>query len=161
MIYYIQLDDLRRESKAMDYRIEYNRNTDTFDAIFEDGAVWPARNKADADDTAQAYIASLECQPASLFDTPEFDDAVETAKAAVRDRADSNKWIGAIDRAVEMAHDPSYSITPFADGLEIVKADGTTYFANGICNCEAYQNGLGQCKHRTLAKLYKRMRESN
>jgi hypothetical protein len=142
----------------MDYRIEYNSQTDTFDAVFDDGAVWPARNKADADDTALAYIATLNVQ-VSVFDTPEFDAAVETAKAAVKDNADSNKWISAIDRAVEMAHDPGYSITPLADGLEIVKSDGTTYVSNGTCQCEAYQRGLGQCKHRTLAKIVKRMKE--
>jgi len=151
----------------MEYGIEYNSTTQNYDITFDDGCIWTAANYSEAEETALAYIATLEIQTqarqqqvaqVNIFDTPAFIDAVEVAKSAVKDRVDADKWTKAIDRAVEMAHDPAYTTTPMEWGLLIVKSDGTEYHANGHCNCQAFQRGLTHCKHRVLNGLVKKVR---
>src|SRR6516225_8068210 len=77
----------------------------------------------------------------------QFSKIVETAKAKVTDK----RWINAIDRAVDGLKG-GWIITELANSVAITTESGKTYFANGTCQCKAYE--LGQpCKHRALARL--------
>jgi hypothetical protein len=77
-----------------------------------------------------------------------FNAVVETAKAKTTDR----RWINAIDKAVAGVVSGWWLVTELRDCVAITTETGQTYFANGVCQCRAYE--LGQpCKHRALARL--------
>src|SRR5215813_15331383 len=62
------------------------------------------------------------------------------------------RWLSAIDKAVAGVTSGWWIITELADCVAVTTESGKTYFANGSCQCKAYE--LGQpCKHRALARL--------
>ncbi len=75
--------------------------------------------------------------------------AAETAKSKTSDK----RWIAAIDKAVAGVESGWWIITELAGCLAITTETGNTYFANGVCQCEAYQHSTA-CKHRALYRLY-------
>jgi hypothetical protein len=72
--------------------------------------------------------------------------AAEIAKARTSDR----RWLAAIDKAV--AGYSNWIITELATSIAVTTESGKTYFANGICQCEAYKRSTA-CKHRALYRL--------
>jgi len=82
------------------------------------------------------------------LDITKFNTVVEMAKTRTSDR----RWLSAIDKAVAGVTSGWWVITELADCVAITTESGQTYFANGSCQCKAYE--LGQpCKHRALARL--------
>jgi len=78
----------------------------------------------------------------------QFAAVVKTAKARTNDK----RWQTAIDNAVAGVTSGWWVITELFDCVAITTETGKTYFANGVCQCRAYQ--LGQpCKHRSLYRL--------
>src|SRR5262249_5227898 len=78
----------------------------------------------------------------------QFSKVVEEAKARTNDR----RWLSAIDKALAGVVSGWWVITELFDSVAITTESGRTYFANGSCQCKAYE--LGQpCKHRALARL--------
>jgi SWIM zinc finger len=73
--------------------------------------------------------------------------AAEIAKSKTSDR----RWINAIDKAVAGVESGWWIITELAHGVAVTTECGNTYFANGACQCKAFQNGQ-PCKHRALAR---------
>jgi len=87
-----------------------------------------------------------------------FAAVVRQARADVASQPDADKWLAAIDRAVELAETNPW-IERTEAGLLIAGSEGT-YTANGSCGCPAYRAGMMHCKHRVLAKLVKRHDEA-
>jgi hypothetical protein len=73
--------------------------------------------------------------------------AAEIAKARTSDK----RWLAAIDKAVAGA--ANWVVTELATCLAVTTESGRTYFANGVCQCEAYKRSTA-CKHRALYRLY-------
>lgn len=80
--------------------------------------------------------------------------AAKIAKAKTSDR----RWINAIDKAVAGVESGWWIITELSGCLAITTETGKTYFANGACQCKAFENGQ-PCKHRALARLVEIARE--
>src|SRR5262245_48548679 len=72
--------------------------------------------------------------------------AAEIAKARTSDK----RWLSAIDKAVAGAE--HWIVTELPTCLAITTESGKTYFANGVCQCEAYKRSTA-CKHRALYRL--------
>lgn len=73
---------------------------------------------------------------------------VKTAKAKTSDR----RWLNAITRAVEGLTSGAWIVTELSNAIAVTTESGETYFANGVCQCKAFE--LGQpCKHRAAARL--------
>jgi hypothetical protein len=81
--------------------------------------------------------------------------AAEIAKARTSDK----RWIAAIDKAVAGVESGWWIITELATCLAITTETGNTYFANGVCQCEAYKHSTA-CKHRALYRLYQIAQET-
>jgi hypothetical protein len=75
----------------------------------------------------------------------------EVAKAA-KSRTNDKRWQNAIDSAVAGVVSGWWIVTELADCVAITTETGKTYFANGVCQCEAFKNGQ-PCKHRSLYRL--------
>jgi hypothetical protein len=75
--------------------------------------------------------------------------AAEIAKSKTSDK----RWLAAIDKAVAGVESGWWIITELAGCLAITTETGNTYFANGVCQCEAYRRSEA-CKHRALYRLY-------
>ena len=77
-----------------------------------------------------------------------FEAVVKEAKAKTNDR----RWLNAIARAAEALISGAWIVTELADSIAVTTESGRTYFANGACQCKAFE--LGQpCKHRAAARL--------
>jgi hypothetical protein len=82
------------------------------------------------------------------IDIQKFNEVAEAAKAKTNDK----RWHAAIDKAVAGVTSGWWVITELAHCVAVTTEEGHTYFANGSCQCKAYE--LGQpCKHRALARL--------
>lgn len=82
--------------------------------------------------------------------TPEqIKKAAEIAKTRTTDK----RWLSAIDKAVAGIESGWWVVTELHDCLAITTECGNTYFANGVCQCEAYKHSTA-CKHRALYRLY-------
>jgi hypothetical protein len=78
----------------------------------------------------------------------QFKNVALEAKTKTNDR----RWQRAIDNAVAGVTSGWWIITELFDSIAVTTETGKTYFANGSCQCRAYE--LGQpCKHRALARL--------
>jgi hypothetical protein len=77
-----------------------------------------------------------------------FNAVVETAKAKTADK----RWLSAIDKAVAGVVSGWWVVTELHNGVAVTTETGRTYFADGVCQCEAYRQGQ-PCEHRTLARL--------
>ena len=78
----------------------------------------------------------------------QFSKIVETAKSKTSDK----RWLNAIDKAQAGIISGWWIVTELHDSVAITTESGQTYFANGTCQCKAYE--LGQpCKHRALYRL--------
>ena len=85
-----------------------------------------------------------------------FNAVAERAKARTNDR----RWINAIDKAVAGVVSGWWLVTELANCLAITTETGQTYFANGVCQCRAYE--LGQpCKHRAMYRLVQLYNETS
>lgn len=90
-----------------------------------------------------------------IINQVQFAQVVEAAKAAA---PNSPRWLAAIDKAAAGIVSGWWIITELADCVAITTETGRTYFANGVCQCEAYRRSTA-CKHRALARLIKRYNE--
>jgi len=77
-----------------------------------------------------------------------FNQVVADAKSKTSDK----RWLSAIDKAQAGIISGWWVVTELHDSVAITTEGGKTYFANGKCQCKAYE--LGQpCKHRALYRL--------
>jgi len=81
----------------------------------------------------------------------------EVARDA-RARTNSKRWQAAIDKPVAGVTSGWWVITELSDSVAVTTKTGKTYFANGVCQCEAFNNGQ-PCKHRSLYRLLTLYRE--
>ncbi len=83
---------------------------------------------------------------------------IKQAAEIAKSRTNDKRWLSAIDKAVAGVESGWWIITELANCLAITTETGNTYFANGICSCEAYKRSTA-CKHRALYRLYAIARE--
>jgi hypothetical protein len=83
-----------------------------------------------------------------------FNEVANAAKARTNDKL----WRNAIDKAVAGITSGWRVITELADSVAVTTETGKTYFANGVCECEAF-NRNQPCKHRSLYRLLVLYRE--
>lgn len=82
------------------------------------------------------------------IDIQKFKAVAAIAKSKTNDR----RWHNAIDKAVAGVESGWWVITELHNSVAVTTETGKTYFANGVCQCRAYE--LGQaCKHRGLYRL--------
>ncbi len=69
-------------------------------------------------------------------------------------RPDAKRWVNAVTRAtVEIENNPLMSYEPASHSLLVMSSStGTTYEANGVCQCRAFEQGH-PCWHRAAARL--------
>lgn len=77
-----------------------------------------------------------------------FNEVASAAKASINDK----RWQAAVDKAVAGIVSGWWIVTELHDGVLVTTETGNSYHANGICSCEAFNNGQ-PCKHRALARL--------
>jgi hypothetical protein len=85
-----------------------------------------------------------------------FNEVANDAKA----KTDDKRWLNAIDSAFTAVVFGSWVITELADAVAVTTESGQTYFANGVCQCEAFKRDQ-PCKHRALARLVTLYHETN
>lgn len=78
---------------------------------------------------------------------------IKAAAEIAKTRTNDKRWLAAIDKAVAGVESGWWIITELSDCLAITTETGSTYFANGACQCEAYKRSTA-CKHRALYRLY-------
>jgi hypothetical protein len=78
---------------------------------------------------------------------------IKQAAEIAKSRTDDKRWLSAINKAVAGVESGWWIITELANCLAITTETGNTYFANGVCQCEAYRRSEA-CKHRALYRLY-------
>jgi len=78
---------------------------------------------------------------------------IKAAAEIAKSRTNDKRWLAAIDKAVAGVESGWWVITELANCLAITTETGNTYFANGVCQCRAYENSTA-CKHRALYRLY-------
>src|SRR6266508_3246239 len=102
------------------------------------------------------YFATLldNTERANSMNILKIKQAAEIAKSRTNDK----RWLSAIDKAVAGVESGWWIITELANCLAITTETGNTYFANGVCSCEAYKHSTA-CKHRSLYRLYEIARE--
>ena len=84
-----------------------------------------------------------------------FNEVAAEAEARTNDK----RWQNAIDKACADVTSGWWVITELADSIAVTTESGATYYANGSCQCKAFE--LGQpCKHRALARLITLYRET-
>ena len=76
---------------------------------------------------------------------------------AMQDAADHPRWLNAIERAAKELNENPYMELQ-GDHLLIGSPSGTTYVANGTCQCEAFRYHR-PCWHRAAAQLMRRYTE--
>jgi hypothetical protein len=80
--------------------------------------------------------------------------AIETAK----EKANGNKsLLTAISKAA-IGLRGAWIVTELHSSLAITTESGETYFANGVCQCKAFTNGM-ICKHRVAYRIVALYRE--
>ena len=90
------------------------------------------------------------------LNTEILEQVVATAK---RNASTQPRWINAIERAAsELVNNP-YIEALDDHTLLIGSVSGNTYTSNGVCQCQAYQNGK-PCYHRAMSRLYQRYVEA-
>ena len=77
---------------------------------------------------------------------------IKAAAKIARTRTSDKRWLAAIDKAVAGIESGWWIVTELHSCLAITTETGKTYFANGVCQCEAYKNRM-PCKHRALHRL--------
>jgi hypothetical protein len=77
---------------------------------------------------------------------------IKAAAKIAKGKTNDKRWINAIDKAVAGVESGWWIITELAHGVAVTTECGHTYFANGVCQCKAFENGQ-PCKHRALARL--------
>jgi hypothetical protein len=85
-------------------------------------------------------------------------DQIQRAAEIARSRTNDKRWLAAIDKAVAGIVSGWWIVTELANCLAVTTETGKTYFANGVCQCEAYRQSQA-CKHRALYRLYEIARE--
>jgi len=88
-------------------------------------------------------------------------DAIVQAEVNLTDRKEATRWVNAIAKGIKLLDERGEFITwmPNDKSLLIWSDSNEIYAANGVCQCEAYKNGLKRrnkpfpCKHRALARL--------
>ncbi len=83
-------------------------------------------------------------------------DAVDAARVAATDNV---RWLNAIDAAWDhLLQQDVIEFDAAAHALVYRSESGTTYHANGVCQCRAFAEGQA-CKHRAAARLVRRALE--
>jgi hypothetical protein len=92
------------------------------------------------------------------FNESKLNAAIETAK----EKAAGNKaLLNAISKAA-IGLRGAWIVTELVGKLAITTESGETYFANGVCGCKAFANGM-VCKHRVayrIVALYNEIEET-
>jgi hypothetical protein len=79
-------------------------------------------------------------------------DQLTQIATEAKSKTNNKRWQRAIDNAVAGVISGWWIVTELKDSVCITTEQGHTYFANGSCQCRAYE--LGQpCKHRSLYRL--------
>src|SRR5262245_18475631 len=78
---------------------------------------------------------------------------IKQAAEIAKSRTNDKRWLSAIDRAVAGVESGWWIVTELQNCLAITTETGRKYFANGVCQCEAYHRSQA-CKHRSLYRLY-------
>ena len=76
---------------------------------------------------------------------------IKKAAEMAKSRTNDKRWIAAIDKAVAVV-ESGWIITELATCIAVTTESGKTYFANGVCQCEAYRRSTA-CKRRALYRL--------
>lgn len=114
------------------------------------GEQWTCGNCSPVSEPAHATIAV-----ADILDF--LTDAVDAARAAA---ADSTRWRNAIDAAWDhLLQQDVIEYDHAAHELVYRSESGATYYANGSCQCPAFEKGQ-PCKHRAAARLVYRAVEA-
>lgn len=77
---------------------------------------------------------------------------IKAAAEIAKSRTSDKRWTNAIDKAVAGVESGKWIVTELANGIAVTTESGETYFAYGVCDCKAFENGQA-CKHRALARL--------
>jgi hypothetical protein len=78
---------------------------------------------------------------------------IKVAAEIAKTRTNDKRWVAAIDKAVAGVESGWWVVTELQNCLAITTETGNTYFANGVCQCDAYKHSTA-CKHRALYRLY-------
>jgi len=92
--------------------------------------------------------------PLESIDVDVLVQVVETARSATQDQ----RWLNAIEQAYDFLLNPHVDTISIADdGTALIPSatSDTTYAANGVCQCSAYQH-KAPCWHRAAARLITR-----
>jgi hypothetical protein len=84
---------------------------------------------------------------------------IKQAAEIAKSRTSDKRWLAAIDKAIAGVESGWWIITELATCLAITTETGNTYFANGMCQCRAFELGK-PCKHRSLYRLYQIAQET-
>jgi hypothetical protein len=76
--------------------------------------------------------------------------------------AGKSRWLNAINTAYDYLLTSTDTIQIAQDGTALIPSasSDTTYAANGVCQCSAYQNGKAPCWHRAAARILYRYQEA-
>lgn len=87
--------------------------------------------------------------------------AAESLAAIPANHKDARRWVNAIAKAVvEIENNPFMTWQADAKSLLILsEKSGKVYEANGVCQCEAFNQGY-PCYHRAAARLVQRYLET-
>jgi len=88
------------------------------------------------------------------FDQSRLNEVAKAAKSKTNDK----RWLAAIDNAVAGLVSGWWIVTELHNSVAVTTETGKTYFANGVCQCEAFRRNQ-PCKHRALARLIERYNE--
>jgi hypothetical protein len=77
---------------------------------------------------------------------------IKQAAEIAKSRTSDKRWLSAIDKAVAGFESGNWIVTELATSIAVTTESGKTYFANGVCQCEAYNRSTA-CKHRALYRL--------
>ena len=88
-------------------------------------------------------------------------DAIVQADVNLTDKKERTRWVNAIAKGIKLLDERGEFITWMSDekSLLIWSDSNEIYAANGVCQCEAYKNGIARrnkpfpCKHRALARI--------
>ena len=86
----------------------------------------------------------------------QFNRVIAEAKAKA---AGNKRWIAAIDKAADALLNGKWIVTELQHCYVFTTESGKTYYANGVCQCEAFAHDQ-PCKHRAAARLLDLYREA-
>ena len=98
------------------------------------------------------YAAELAANAPTVYRVADILDGLVQAVDAARKATDAPRWQNAINAAFDHLLQQEEVAVDAHGALEYHSESGTTYFANGACQCAAFAKGQ-PCKHRAAARL--------